>query len=138
MKIVSLKFENTDILDYLIQKVEEKSQEALRKKIILAINSFLMQERIENNKSIKSLKWPIFEFRISIPATKKLLRLIFYYQRWELILLSWYIIKPEDYKDKKNTRTIQSEYSKEIKNAENVYQDYKWPQNLHYIPITLK
>lgn len=138
MKIVSLKFENTDVLDYLIQQVEKKLQNSLRKKIFLALNSFLVQESVENNKMVKNLKWPVFEFKISIPGTKKLLRIIFYYQKWKLILLSWYIIKPENYGDKKNISMIQTEYIKEIEKAKNVYQDYTWSQNLNYFPITFK
>ena len=87
--------------------------------------------------SVKHLENQIFEFKISIPNTKDLIRLLFAWERDELVLLTWYLIKPENY-NKIHTRTeVNKYYHQQINDANTILQDYKSSKKLTYQLIDL-
>ena len=85
----------------------------------------------------KHLEENIIEFRIQLPRSDYLLRIIAWYTRWEMILLTWSLIKPKWYEDKKTTQDIDQEYITRITEAKNIRKDFTTQQQYSYSDISI-
>ncbi len=85
-----------------------------------------------DGQRIKHLEWSFFEFCISAGGTKYLIRIFFFQQNKTFIVLTWNLIKPENYQDKKNTDRTDLDYQNELKFCKQIQQDFLWEKKLVY------
>ena len=84
----------------------------------------------------KVLENNIIEFRLQLPKSNHLLRIIWWYNQKEIVLLTWYIIKPEQYSDRKTTISTDKIYTEKITQAHNYWKDFLTVQQYNYTDLT--
>jgi hypothetical protein len=84
----------------------------------------------------KVLENNIIEFRLKLPKSNHLLRIIWWYTPQQIVLLTWYLIKPEQYSDRKTITNTEKIYSEKITEAHNYWKDFLTVQQYHYTDLT--
>lgn len=145
MRIVTyLDEQNNDCVSKLIQECIDEQYvhwsldefvKSVTNKIEAAVKVFLERSMNPDGYLITHLQWPIFEIRISLPRTKQLMRIFFACESQSLILLTWWLIKPKSYTQKKQLQTIQKRYSETLQDALRIYEDWKWQNSYFYKDI---
>lgn len=144
MYILSILNDWKDIISQCLDDITHQQIVQLKKddigqkcidKIMATIQYFFVNNLTPDGWYIKTLENNIIEFRIILPKSKYLLRVIAWYKNWSALLLTWYLIKPYDYNDSYTTSTIDKEYSSQIQKAKTIRQDYTWAQQYDYVVI---
>lgn len=107
-------------------------EEKLLKKIRETIKNYERQWFQADWQRVKNLEWPFFEFCISAGWTNYLIRIFFFHSDIASIILTWNLIKPENYKDKQNTDYVDREYQQELKFCKRTQKDFLWEKKLDY------
>jgi len=139
MDVLSLLQDDEDVIDICAHTIQNSIGKHIDvsktiKKIYNQIDIFIRGQNVDG-RWVKNISWSIFEFKISIPQTNHLLRIIFHWQRDKIVLLTGSLIKPDDYDDKHTTVMTDTKYQQEIQKAQWVVDDYYGPQRLNYVPI---
>lgn len=87
--------------------------------------------------AVKNLEWPFFEYRTKAWWIKLLVRIFFFQHNQASIVLTWCIIKAENYWDKKTTHEVDQQYVNELSFAKKVQQDFLWKQQFDYQLLSL-
>ena len=142
--VIYIDEQKQDCVSKLIQEcIEERYvhwsldefMESVTNKIEAALVMFLKQNMYADGHVIAHIQWPIFEMRIALPRTKHLMRMFFVCEKNELILITWWLIKPKSYSQKKELQSIHKNYEDNIQNAHRIYQDWKWAKKYWYKDI---
>lgn len=84
----------------------------------------------------KFLEDNIIELRMQLPKSQYLLRIICGYEMPHIVLLTWYIIKPQEYTDQQTQNSIDQQYIDQISQSKHYRKDFKEQQTLDYSDIT--
>lgn len=127
--------DDEDVITEIIKDVEKHSVDKLLHKIVAAICCFCQNMLIDWRLS-KNLDWPVHEFRISIPNSDNLLRILFVYEKDKIMLLTTYLIKPDQYWKKQEIEKINNGYDWKIELSKKIYNDFKTKKSYNYVNIT--
>ena len=122
--------------EWIIRWWYKKIEDYLKNNVIMFIRFFIKNKFKPDWYKICNLKWNVYELRIMLNE-KKLLRIIFYYDGIDIILLTWYIIKNnlEKY-DKKTKEKIEKNYCIQIERAKNLYWGLNKSWACNYINLS--
>ncbi len=123
--------------DQIMQCKKTEVEEKCLGKVIPTLQYFINNDMYCDGYITKHLEENIIEFRIQLPRSDYLLRIIAWYTRWEMILLTWSLIKPKWYEDKKTTQDIDQEYITRITEAKNIRKDFTTQQQYSYSDISI-
>ena len=136
INVYSLEEEWKDIIQKILEeKILQTKKNKLKYKILSAIWQFMNFQQIDWFRT-KNLGWAINEFRISVPGSKNLIRIMFYYEKQELVLLTGYLIKPENYSKSQEKKEINNLYENQIKKSKQIINDFKTERKNSYLDIT--
>lgn len=134
-KIYSVKILLWNILDEIVSKwiISNKTRDEIsviiRDKFIAHLEIFIENWFFEDWFRVKNLKWNVYEIRISLPQ-KYLLRIIFYFEYWKIILNTWFLVKTDKWAyDKKTKKEIEALYDTEIQKASNIFSEFNENSN---------
>ena len=144
MQVFSL-MDDDDIISKCLNEIEDKSFTHLKKieirkkcfdKIITSMHYFKNNNMMPDGIYCKVLEKNIIEFRLQLPKSNHLLRIIWWYNQQEIVLLTWYIIKPEQYSDRKTTINTDKIYTEKITQAYDYWKDFLTVQQYNYTDLT--
>ena len=145
-QLVSVLEDGNDVIAQVLEQVvkeklmtgkkEEITSKAVNK-IRNSIETFMEGNMIPDWYRVEHLHGPIHEFRISLPKSSYLVRILFALERWALVLLTGYLIKPSWYDDKHTTKIVDKEYEQKIFQAQAIYVEYlKKSKTRKYISLS--
>lgn len=141
--LVSVVVDDRDVFEHLTKKLSAidkwswKLVQKLMRKIRDQILTFVNYWMFPDWRNVLCLKWSIYELRVSIPGMDYLVRIVFYSEKDELVLLTWSLIKPVSYKDKQTVESTKEKYDELITFADSVAKDYQTSKQYSYIFIPL-
>jgi hypothetical protein len=113
------------ISEWIVGDKQDAKESLIANKIWDHIEMFCEGNMIADGHRVSVCSWPIHEFRIAIPKSSYLLRIFFGCEKWKIVLLTWYLIKPNWYNDKWTKKSIDRIYQQKIKEAQTIRLDYK-------------
>lgn len=145
MQIFSLLHDHEDIITQCLHQIQSEHLTDLKKtdiqdkclqKIIATIYYFKNNNMMPDGIYCKVLENNIIEFRLQLPKSNHLLRIIWAYNQEKIVLLTWYLIKPEQYSDRNTTINTDKLYTTHIINAHSYRKDFITHQKYNYTNLT--
>ncbi len=145
MKIFSILQQDHDIIHQCLEEISNWQFTGIKKidvkqkcmkKIVAWLYYLKEQELNPDGYYRKYLEDNIIELRIQLPQSQYLLRIICWFDQKEIILLTWYIIKPQEYTDQQTQNAIDEQYREQIRISKYYRKDFKEHKKLDYSDIT--
>jgi hypothetical protein len=144
VKIISVSRKGLDVIAEILQSLDEewiltskqeKQIATLLHKIQQHIKYFIDNGCILDGDIAKPLEQWICEFRVSIPKSQYLLRILFHYKVRSLIFLTSYLVKPKEYDKKHSQKNAATSYYDKIIYSVEWVKKYE-NKNIEIVDIT--
>ncbi len=123
VKIISVSRKGQDVIAEILQSLDEewiltskqeKQISTLLHKIQQHIKYFIDNGCLLDGDIAKPLEQWICEFRVSVPKSQYLLRILFHYRAGSLVFLTSYLVKPKEYDKKHSQKSVDRWYEEKI------------------------